>query len=202
MNALLDWSVRLLILTLCIYWWHRTQKYGAFRWGALAASMIVAFGMALGEGYFLLTGKLPWFFGLEQIFSARDDAGPAALLVISGIVMWWFTSWILSKPTISDWWNRSSWVPGKISRISISGIGLALTVFIASQASANLCKSHGFTWGMNVVAMGGNIAADAAELGQGENDKLQDDLDKARLKTKRKDPVQHRNTGNAKTNGR
>lgn len=194
-DAILHWSFRLLIMGLFILWWHRCYKYAWTKIAAIVTSVLMFFGMAIGEGYYLKTGKLPWFFGLEGKFAERNDAGAAFFLILLGVGAWFLAAWLL--PKFANWWNAQKYAPGSITKMSICGIGLVLLLFISGNASANICRSYGFTWGIHVVSLGGNICAEASELGLSENDNMQDDFDNMRTKAVRKAPVrEHRFTSN------
>ena len=73
-------------------------------------------------------------------------------------------------------------MPGSITKISICGVGLVLLLLTTGNASAYLCHSVGCTWGTNFVSLGGNTIADAAEICMSENDKMQQEMETARLK--------------------
>lgn len=196
-DTILNWSFRLLLMGVCVLWWHRCYKYNWPKIAAIVATLLMFFAWAIGEGYYLYTGKLPWFFGLEKTFAARDDGGAAFFLILLGIIAWMLTAWLL--PKCATRWSNSKWLPGKISPMSLSGIGLVMLLFVSVNVSANICHSYGYTWGLQIVSFGGNICAEASEIGLTENDKMQDDIDQARAKAQRKAPIrEHRNT----TNGR
>lgn len=200
LDTILDWSFRLLMMGLFILWWHRCHKYGWTKINALVTSILACFGAAIGEGYYLKTGKLPWFFGAEETFAGRDDGAAAFFLVLLGIITYVAVVWLL--PKFANWWNSAKYAPGSITKVSISGIGLVILLFVCGNASANLCRSYGYTWGIQVVSLGGNICAEASEIGLTENDRMQEDFDEMGSRAQRRAPIkEHRNTRNGKKNG-
>lgn len=200
LEAILNWSFRLLIMGLCILWWHRCHKYAWPKITAVVTTIIMFFGMAVFEGYYLKTGKLPWFFGLEGKFAERHDAGPAFFLILLGIATWFLVAWLL--PKFSTWWNAQKYTPGSITKMSICGIGLMLLIFVSGNASANVCHSYGYAWGTEIVSLGGNICADASELGLSENDRMQNEFDESLAKTERRAPVQEHRHTSSRSRGR
>ena len=194
-DTILSWSFRLLIMGLCVLWWHRCHKYAWPKIAAIATSILMFFGMAIGEAYYLKTGKLPWFFGFEEDFLLRTDGGPAFFLILAGIVMWVLVAWLL--PKFSTWWNAQKYAPGSIDKMTICGIGLVLLLFVSGSASASLCRSYGYTWGTHIVSLGGNLLSEASEVGLTENDRMQEEADAMYEKAHRSAPVkEHRNTSN------
>lgn len=185
MNAIIDvlliWSPKILAAILALYFWRNCHRYG---WPVLAGFLtliLACFAMAFGEGYYLTTNALPWFFGLEKNFAKLENANAAFFLAFLGIVTWWIAVFIL--PKIATWWSKMKYLPGNITPTSISAIGLLLFLFISANASANLCKAKGFTWGLSAVSFGGNIGGDAADLFQDQNHDLQEQIGELQAKT-------------------
>ncbi|MEK7640275.1 MAG: hypothetical protein AAB424_04010 [Patescibacteria group bacterium] len=162
--------------------------------------MLMIFGMALYEAYYVKNQKLPWFFGLEDDLAKYDHFGPAAFFLLCGIVAATLAFWLL--PKFSKWWNEKKYMPGSITKMSLCGLGLVLLIFTMGNFSSSVCRTYGYTWGTNAVSLGGNTMADVAEIAQSENDKQQEEMDAMRAKTKRLAPEgKHRHT-NSGTNGK
>lgn len=200
LESIIGRSFQLLVMLAFIYWWHKCYKNGWTKISVFVTGVLMFFGMAIYEGYYLQTGNLPWFFGLEKTFANHTDGGPAFFLIICGILAGTLAFWLM--PKFAKWWNEKGYMPGSITKISICGVGLVLLLLTTGNASAYLCHSYGYTWGMNFVSLGGNTVADAAEIGMSENDKMQTEFDEARSKTQRRAPVEEHRHTNSRTNGR
>ncbi|MEK7632056.1 MAG: hypothetical protein AAB445_04325 [Patescibacteria group bacterium] len=197
MDTLFNWAFRLFIMALLMMWWYRSTKNGKKTGPLFCGTLLVFFAWSIGEGYYLKTGKLPWLFGLEEKIAERTDAGAAFAFIVAGMILWWLTYWIL--PKVTNWWNNSKLVPGHVNNMTFPALGLTLLLTISPMTSAILCHGYGITWGMHVVSLGGNICAEASELGLSENDRMQDEIDEATEKAQRRAPVrEHRNTTNGK----
>jgi len=145
MKSLIDWSMLVLMLVICMYTWSKSQKYGWRRLSDLSVIILFAFATAIGEQWYLGHKSIPWCYGVSDFLIDRTGHASIAFLVLISLGGMYLIRWLILG------YNKVKRLPGTLQPMFVSAIIIIMFLHFTVTASAYYHKISGNQPGGTVV---------------------------------------------------
>lgn len=156
LDAILNIAVIGTLITLSVILFIRSQTKGWIRFGFLCQLAMFPLALSIGENWYFENQSMLWLGGIEQHFMNRTDWGPAALLLLIGIIVPLILKWPVNFA--GQFWTKNQKLPGTVSPYLIVGFFLVFSLYITASAGAYLNKAKE-SWVGNTVINGVCLSA-------------------------------------------
>lgn len=158
MQSIIDWSMLVLMLVLCMFTWSRSQKYGWRRLSDLSIIILFAFAAAIGEQWFIGHQTIPWCFGIGDEIINRNGYASIAFLVLISLGGMYAVRWLLLG------YNKVKRLPGTLAPMAVSAVIIVMFLHFTVTGAAYYNKISENQPGGTVVTFARNSAIGLANF--------------------------------------